>query len=664
MKEFLLVNIKSFLNIIILTSFLISCREQSVGTSALDKISTQMDEQEMNYSDFKDLNGDILEFTGRDEFVKLVNDGVLPPVEQRIPEDPIVVNPYQRTGVYCDVLNGGAISAEEGTWEIISWRQSNLVRFSDDLKTIVPAVAKGWEFFDENRTLRINLRKGHKWSNGAPFTADDIIFWWEDIVNNTELFEKIPYMWHRNGNPLELKKIDETTVEIKSDYSLKNFLIFLTGDTARPFACKEYLKKYHIKYNSEADKIAQRNGYSSWVEYFLGMVTIDWVDKITVPGVPTLDSHYLEKMPDESGRVYVANPYFHAVDISGQQLPYFYRIREKFYYSRAKLIKMFKNGEIDFKTQYLNVSDTDLYKENNNLIISFFNGKVDLNSTLAFNLNYNDEVKRKIYNDRNFRIAISHSIDREEVGDKFFGRDYILQQAVPPLDTSYMKPENSRQFIEYDPDLSNSILDELGLGRDKNGWRHLSDGRIFEIIYEYDMAILPPGLHKLIKKYWEIIGIKVLFLELPVAEIRERMRNNLHELSIKPSSHFNEIALLKDPRLIIPPFNEYYPRFGLEWEKWILTDGELGEEPPDDVKRLYVLFEQTKIFEPGTVKYKKLWKEIVEIHNNNLWLISTIGYTKRFYIHNKQLKNLPESIDSVQYSMMMPYRPYQWFMDN
>lgn len=114
----------------------------------------------------------------------LVKAGKLPPVEQRIPAEPMVWQPLNETGKYGgtwrraftgpgDGENGNRI---QSTDKPLSW--------SADGSKIVPSMAKGYDLSDDGKSYTLHLRKGMKWSDGAPFTADDFIFWFEDIYGN------------------------------------------------------------------------------------------------------------------------------------------------------------------------------------------------------------------------------------------------------------------------------------------------------------------------------------------------------------------------------------------------------------------------------------------------------------------------------------------------
>ena len=128
-------------------------------------------------------------------------------VNDRLPEEPLVVVPYNEIGVYGGELQGLSLGPESGNSEYMSWRHNNLLRYAEDLETIVPNVAKDYSVNSDLTEFTFTLRKGHKWSDGEPFTVDDVIFWYEDIIMNKELTPTVPSAWVLVENRWLLKKL-------------------------------------------------------------------------------------------------------------------------------------------------------------------------------------------------------------------------------------------------------------------------------------------------------------------------------------------------------------------------------------------------------------------------------------------------------------------------
>src|ERR1700760_631905 len=160
-----------------------------------------------------------------------VKAGKLPPVAERVPAEPMVWQPLHEIGKYGgtwrraftgpgDVENANRINASD---KCFFW--------SADGSKIVPSVAKAYELSDDGKAYTMHLRKGMKWSDGAPFTADDFVFWFQDIYFNRDIVPTPIADMAPAGKPGRLVKIDETTVQFQFDVPYYLLLDVLAGDT-------------------------------------------------------------------------------------------------------------------------------------------------------------------------------------------------------------------------------------------------------------------------------------------------------------------------------------------------------------------------------------------------------------------------------------------------
>ena len=145
---------------------------------------------------------------------RILGNGPLPGVADRLPSEPLVVAPYDSAGKYGGVFDMISNATEAGTSDLLSTRHVNLVRFSDDLQTIVPNIAKSWSWNDDYTQLTFNLRKGHKWSDGQPFTADDVVFWYHNLNMDKNVIEKPKDYTLVGGEQWKVEALNETTVRI------------------------------------------------------------------------------------------------------------------------------------------------------------------------------------------------------------------------------------------------------------------------------------------------------------------------------------------------------------------------------------------------------------------------------------------------------------------
>ncbi len=151
-----------------------------------------------------------------------VKQGKLPPIKERLPKEPIVIAPVEEIGQYGGKAQVIGPVNSYGDTEALRPHEG-ILRVGPDGFSIVPNIAKDWKFSQGGKVLTIYLREGMKWSDGAPFTADDIMFWYEDVLLNNELTPTKPAEWSPGGKLMKLDKINNYTAsyQITEDNYLK-----------------------------------------------------------------------------------------------------------------------------------------------------------------------------------------------------------------------------------------------------------------------------------------------------------------------------------------------------------------------------------------------------------------------------------------------------------
>ena len=239
--------------------------------------------QQYELSEFQSLANCTLGFNGNPAAAelngKIRGNPELPPLADRIPEEPLVVAPYQMIGKYGGTLDALSNATEAGTSDFLSTRHVNLVRYADDLQTIVPNVAKGWEWNDSYTELTFFLRKGHKWSDGQPFTAEDVKFWYDNLSLDSKVIEKPKDYVLVAGKRMEVEVIDPQTVKFKLPAPKPGLLAHFATSFAQGFQPKHFLGRFHPDINPDADKLAQAAGYENGlavIKAYFG--NSDWTD--------------------------------------------------------------------------------------------------------------------------------------------------------------------------------------------------------------------------------------------------------------------------------------------------------------------------------------------------------------------------------------------------
>lgn len=370
--------------------------------------------EQMELADFEAQSGQSLTFSENPSLAALTGRAALPPVAARLPAEPLVILPYETCGDYGGQMRYVARGLESNTSEGLSWRQVQLVRLDDDLQTIKPDVAKAWAWNEDYTAITFTLRKGHKWSDGTPFTAEDVAFWLNDLIMNEELYSATRSPWNVGARA---EVIDETTVRFVFDAPLPGLLNHLAsqGQFFAAFAPKHALAPFHGDYAEDADAKAQAAGYEDWADWFRTRWG-HWMDRTTHSAlgleVPTLESHIMVKAPDETFRDFVANPYYHRVDSSGQQLPYIDEHKERFIDPSLYVVEIL-NGHVDQKSPgqleaFPALKEAEADSNYRVILPSGSKGPF-----IVFNQTHKDPAVRAIYADARFREAMSVAIDRD-----------------------------------------------------------------------------------------------------------------------------------------------------------------------------------------------------------------------------------------------------------
>ena len=621
---------------------------------------------QLNLADYENQIGRKLALNENPLFADQVKSGALPAVSERVPEDTLVYMPYDDCGKYGGTLRGLSKALESGTSEILSWRHVNLVRLSDDLQTLVPNVAKLWEWNEDFSSITITLRKGHKWSDGTPFTSDDVVFYIDDLIKNKELHSTVPSVWMVGGKPVDVIKIDDQKFRLDFAEPYPGLLHYLAtgGSYFAAYAPKQHYMKYHIKYNPNADVEAKAAGFESWVQRF-GLIWHKWKDaeNITPHAMtrPTLESHIIELETNTQRRQYVSNPYYFKVDTAGNQLPYIDRHHERFLDQELFVLSIL-NGEVDQKAQTVGLSNYPVLKEGEekgDYYLQLPPGNVG--PPIVFNQTIKDPRMRAVYGDVRFRKAMSLAINRAELNDVLW-MDLGRPEQALPLGVPFVTDADRNYMIEYDTAAANKLLEEMGMKRGSDGMRLHPDGKPFNILWEHSLQFsTSTEFTTLVREYWMAVGINVTLKEVTSQLTREKATNSTSDINMEWDVPF-EPNLISQIDYYIPPYGDIGPLVGVQWRDWIVTSGTTGEEPPAWAKRLFELSEVWKTVLPGSDRYMDIGREMVRINLDNMVIIGTVADLPGPTVVSNKLRNVTKwTVQNYNYGRTYPFRPDQWY---
>jgi peptide/nickel transport system substrate-binding protein len=284
----------------------------------------------------------------------LVKAGKLPPVNERLPEIPLMLPVVDEIGEYGGILRRAFLGpGDHNNYTRVVY--DALVRFAPDGSQVVPHIASGWESNENFTEWIVRLRPGAKWSDGKPFTADDIMFWYNDILLNKELMPGgANWMKNEDGSVVKVEKL--SNYMLKWTYKQPNtaFLLNLANmDGADKsisnlvFVPAHYLKQFHPNYASKSNLKAKvkKAGFDTWTQLF----AIEALPHLS--GVRPGMAGWVPNGSTVSDRVFKIkrNPYFVGVDPAGNQLPYIDEVHFTFFADKEALNLAAVSGEIDFQ---------------------------------------------------------------------------------------------------------------------------------------------------------------------------------------------------------------------------------------------------------------------------------------------------------------------------
>jgi peptide/nickel transport system substrate-binding protein len=586
---------------------------------------------------------------------ELVKAGKLPAVEQRLPENPLVVETVEGIGQYGGAWRRGFL----GPGDFNNYHRvvyDALVRYSPDGTKVEPKIASGVEASSNFTTWTVKLRKGAKWSDGSPFTADDIMFWYNDILLNKDVTPALPtWMKNRDGSAVAVEKVDDFTVRWVYKESNTTFLMELANKDSgdRQFAVflpSKYLKQFHAKYADRAqlDRMTADAKFKTWVELLASKN-----HPPENPERPTMAAWVPATRVSDQLFVLRRNPYYVGVDKAGNQLPYIDVIQFKFFTDAQALNLAAIAGQLDEQERHINIVNYPVFKEREQkdkkyriLLWPTFGGS---DASVTFNQTYaRDADLGRLFQNKDFRIAMSYAINRNEIKESaFLGLGEARQPVAAPWHPYYPGDAVARKFTEYKPDEANRMLDAIGLNRkDGEGFR-VFPGSTRRVTVE--ISVVPafgpwPDIAQLIAKNWQAVGIRTI-VQVRDRSLHFQMRqaNDLQaEIWNQDTSGFPFTGVPKyDPRSLL--FGTITT--GPLWKQWYDSGGKEGVEPPAEIKRIAELIDRGKAASPQ--QQVRIAKEIFRIWVDNMFEIGTIGLTplvQGVVVINARMRNVPTKL--------------------
>jgi peptide/nickel transport system substrate-binding protein len=591
---------------------------------------------------------------------ELVKQGKLPPLKERLPEEPLVIDRKGKYGGTLRTVNGGT-SIFPPPVRYAGGIQGTPLRISPDLQGYVPNLAKKVEYSSDFKTLTLTMRKGVRWSDGQPHTADDWVFWYEDVLKNREL-TPVPNPWFMVGGKLmNLVKVDDYTVRFEfaasnPAFALVNLahIIAFPQDNALP---AHYLRQFHVAHNPKAGEDAKAATLENWFQLFASKR-----DPEQNPEVPRLGGYVVDAV-SPSGVTFKRNPYFWMVDAEGKQLPYIDQITLDRVESLDIIEPRAVSGTYDFVDRGLQIKSFKTYKDGEQKGgYRALAMKTGLGAAFLYdwNLNFPDEVWRTVFRDVRFRRAMSVAINRDEINEVlYFGLGRPAQMTAHSTSRAY-KEQYAKAWAQYDPELANKLLDEMGLKLDPSTkLRQLPDGRPMQLSFE---VWQPNAIHEMTAEYWRKIGVQIDFKLVLRSALAPKVQANQVMMSSWTGDEVIDTLLLRRAKWFPPyasPTTDEQTIAPL-WAQWYATGGKQGEEPPPDFKQLYEWLD--KYTQTNDVQYAD---KILAYQAENLLVVGTVADPPTPILLNKDLKNTPPETTVWGWDTLSAYAEYPeaWYFD-
>lgn len=553
--------------------------------------------------------------------------GELPPVDERLPVEPLVQEVVEEIGEYGGTWYRAATSPSD-TALFFRLNPDGLTYFNIG-GDLVPSIAKSWDISEDGTEFTFHLREGMKWSDGHPYTADAITWWYDHIFNNEEITPTKPAWMRVGGEYGTVEKVDDYTVRFKFSAPYGTFLEWV-GTAIFHGAPGHYLEQFHIDFTdrAEVEAKAKEAGFEQWFQLFN-----DRNNMYNNPDRPVVAAFKFTTLPDQNPMVAERNPYYWRVDPEGNQLPYIDRIQFEIVTSTEVLNFMAIAGELSCQSRHINIVNYPLFAEGQEagdyrIIIWPNDGGADAGLMVNQNAGQQEGASDhevalgQLLQTTEFRHALSIAIDRDEIWNSaFLGLGEPRQMA--PLKGSKYYEEGMELFMtEYDVERANQMLDDLGLDqRDAEGFRLGPDGQPLDItISAVDLFGPWVDTAQLASSHWNDVGIK------SVVNIEERtlyytrMAAGEHQVAVWNTGGNGKLLIYPYWAMPFSSSSRIGPLSGI----WYQTGGAQGVEPTGDLRRVLDLFDEATM----TIDMEaqdELAREIFRINLRQLWTIGTIG---------------------------------------
>ena len=618
----------------------------------------------------------------------MLDDMDLPPVEERLPEDLMVITPVDSIGQY------------GGTWNAVTWwpGAGNIkmkfydppVRWSADLTGYEPGLLVEMpEWSDDGQTITFTFRRGLRWSDGEPFTTADLQFWWEELANDPDYRTVTVPWWARNedGTPITMEFPDEVTWILYFDapqYIMPFVLAQGFWEWEPLMKPAHFLRQYHPRFDGQPGD----EGYTE----------LDLMDRwFETPGYPCLMAWCLETYVAGDYHLFARNPYYWKVDTEGNQLPYIDFVRVELVEDDEIRTLQAAQGRFDCTFRGVqSPTDIPFLLENQEsgdyrLVPGWMDGAgawpgIMINQDYHTDMDYDPDTEdpidveiRELLRNQDFRQGLSFAMDRQRVLNVVWeGIGEINQFTISPQSPHFATPEGQEvferwetSFIEYDPAKAEAAFDAAGfVDANGDGWRDLPSGESFTLVIDLNDWGGERTNTEFLQVYsenLEAVGVRTLINNV-IGQPEAGIRGD-YGLYMLRTTHASELDLWTYPDWIFPLRGggegaRAFPQQGL----YYATGGEEGwaPEPGSPAARLQEIYREGLRTASIEERDRLIWDAVQIYIEEGPFILGATGDQPKPVVCKNNFMNV------LEYGVLGPWapgtpgnsNPEQYWIDN
>ncbi|MEZ4710704.1 MAG: ABC transporter substrate-binding protein [Caldilineaceae bacterium] len=570
----------------------------------------------------------------------LVSAGSLPPVDERLPSNPMVMPVAEMTGSYGGTFRRGFKGVSD-RWGPTKLQDRGMAWYDQDLN-MQARIAESWEINEDASAWTFHMREGMKWSDGSPFTTEAIQWWYDNELKNETITPAPSSSWTTGADAtlMELEVADDYTFTLKFADPNPLFIFKLGRLTNALYAPGHYMAQFHMDLTADQaalEAATKEAGFESWDQYYADRNY--WYLNPEKPSVgPWISKNEL------SNELFLMerNPYFFAVDADGNQLPYVDNVEHRLFETNDVFNLWIINGEIDFQNRHVGLDSFTLFKENEEngdyqVMIGSSAGHV----AIQLNLTTKNEPLREFFNNRDVRIALSLAVDRVAMNELIFDGLLTPRQYSPLSKSPQFYEKLSNAHIEYDVDQANALLDGAGYERGADGTR-VYPGTSDPISFVIEGTDQPgsQGEQAVLQviKYYEDVGVKASYKGFERSLYEEHWGAN--EIEAAWWGGDRTVLPIVAPWIFLGTMIDR--PWADAWGKW-RNSGDSdpnAEEPPADhwIRDIWAIWDKIEV-EPDSDARNELFFQILDIWAEEIPMVGYLGESPALIIVKNGIHN-------------------------